>query len=127
MVFMVVEVLGSSLLAVVQVVGMVSLVVFSLLGVLHLVLNTMVGGVVALSWRGATVHGLPFVAFVLLQLDMDGSLIVVLVVVSMVVAVISVMIWFVLTPLWSKWLGTGFTHLVLTPGLSRVLPHVPIF
>jgi hypothetical protein len=47
-VFVVVEVLGSSLLVVVQVVCMVSLMVFSLLGVLHLVHNTMVGGVVGL-------------------------------------------------------------------------------
>jgi hypothetical protein len=47
--------------------GMVSLVVVSLLDILHLVLNTMVGGVVALRWRGGTVHGFPFVVFVLLQ------------------------------------------------------------
>jgi hypothetical protein len=59
-VFKVVEVLGSVLLVVVQVVGMVSPVVFNLLGVLQLVLNTIVGGAVALSWRGAAVHGLPF-------------------------------------------------------------------
>jgi hypothetical protein len=48
------------------VVGMVSLAVFSLLGVLHLVLNTMVGEAKVLSWRGAMVHSLPFVVFVLL-------------------------------------------------------------
>jgi hypothetical protein len=98
----------------VWVVGMVSLVVFSLLDVLHLVLNTMVAGVVALSLRAATVHGLPFMAFVLLQRDRGGSLVVVLVVVFVVVALIGVMIWFVLTPLWSKWLDIGFTLLVLT-------------
>jgi hypothetical protein len=56
-----------SLLVVVQVVGMVSLVVFNLLGVLHLMFNTMVGRVVALNLRGATVDGLPFVAFILFQ------------------------------------------------------------
>jgi hypothetical protein len=37
--------------------------VVSLLGDLHLVLNTGMGGVVALSWRGGTVHSLPFVVF----------------------------------------------------------------
>jgi hypothetical protein len=72
---MVIVMLDLVLLVVVQVVGTVILVVFSLLDTLHLVLNTMVGGVVALSWRGAMVHGLPFVGFILLQLDMDGSLV----------------------------------------------------
>jgi hypothetical protein len=47
------------------------------------------------------VHGLLFVAFVLLQLERVGSLMVVTVVVFVVVALIGVMIWFVLTPLWS--------------------------
>jgi hypothetical protein len=37
------------------------------------------------------------------------------------------MIWCVLTPLWSKWLGTGFTPLVLTPMLSRFFTHVLAF
>jgi hypothetical protein len=37
-----------------------------LLGVLPLVLNTGTGGVVALRWRGGTVHGTPFVVLVLL-------------------------------------------------------------
>jgi hypothetical protein len=69
--------------------------VVSLLDVLHLVLNTRVGGVVALRWRGGTVHDLPFVVFVLLQLDRGGSLMVV----AVVVALIGVMVWFVLTPL----------------------------
>jgi hypothetical protein len=59
----------SVLVVVPLVVGMVSLVVLSLLGVLHLVLNTRVEKVVALSLRGATVHGLPFVAFTVLQQD----------------------------------------------------------
>jgi hypothetical protein len=53
-------------------------------------------------------------AFVLLQRDRGGSLVVVLVVVFVVVDLIGVMIWFVLTPLWSKWLDIGFTLLVLT-------------
>jgi hypothetical protein len=52
---------------------------------------------------------------------------VILVVVFVVVASIGMMIWFVLTPLWSKWLGTGFTLSVLTPVLSRLFTHVLIF
>jgi hypothetical protein len=51
---------------VVLVVGLESLQEVSLLGVLPLVLNTRMGGDVALSWRGATVHDLPFVVLVLL-------------------------------------------------------------
>ena len=121
--FVLVRMLGLVLEVVVLVVGLESLQVVSLLGVLHLVLNTRVGGVVALRWRGGTVHGFPFVAFVLLQLERVGSL----VVVTVVVALIGVMIWFVLTPLWSKWLGTGFTLLVLTPVLSRLFTHVLAF
>jgi hypothetical protein len=30
----------------------------------------------------------------------------------------------VLTPLWSKWLGTSFTLLVLTPMLSHLFAHM---
>jgi hypothetical protein len=37
------------------------------------------------------------------------------------------MVWFVLTPLSSKWLGTGFTLLVLTLVLSRLFSHVVVF
>jgi hypothetical protein len=37
------------------------------------------------------------------------------------------MLWSVLTPLWSKWLGIGFTLLVLTPVLSRLFTHVLAF
>jgi hypothetical protein len=37
------------------------------------------------------------------------------------------MFWIVLTPLWSKWLGTGFTLLVLTPVLSRLFTHMLAF
>jgi hypothetical protein len=85
------------------------------------------GGVVALSWRGGTVHGFPFVVLVLLQLERVGSLIVVTVMVFMEVALVGEMFWIVLTPLLSKWLGTGFTLLVLTPVLSRLFAHVLIF
>jgi hypothetical protein len=74
-----------------------------LLGVLPLVLNTKMGGVITLRWRGGTVHGLPFVVLVLLQLERVGSLIVVTVVVFVEVALIGEMFWIVLTPLWSKW------------------------
>jgi hypothetical protein len=61
-----------------------------------------VGGVIALRWRGGTVHGLPFVDFILLQLQRVGSLIVVTMVVFVEVALIGEMLWIVLTPLWSK-------------------------
>jgi hypothetical protein len=72
------------------------------------------GGVVALRWRQGTVHDFPFVVLVLLQLEMDGSLIVVTVAVFVEVALVGKMVWSVLTPLLSKWLGTSFTLLVLT-------------
>jgi hypothetical protein len=85
------------------------------------------GGVVALRGRGGIVHGLPFVALVLLQLERVGSLIVVTVVVFVEVALIEEMLWTVLTPLWSKWLDTGFTLLVLTPVLSHLSTHVLAF
>jgi hypothetical protein len=62
-------------------------------------------------------------AFVLLQLEGVGFLVVVTVVVFVEVALIGEMLWIVLTPLWSKWLGTGFTLLVLTPVLSRLFTH----
>jgi hypothetical protein len=80
-----------------------------------------------LSWRGGTVHGFPFVVLVLLQLERDGSLIVVTMVVLVEVALIGKMVWIVLTPLLSKWLGTGFTLLVLTPVLGRLFAHVLVF
>jgi hypothetical protein len=124
LVFVVVVMLNSVHLVVVQMVGMGSLVVLSFLEVLRLMLNMRMGEIIALSLRGAMVHGLPFVAFVLLQRDGSDFLVVVSFQVEMVgwvqglvfvvVALIGVMIWFVLTPLWSKWLGTGFTLLVLT-------------
>jgi hypothetical protein len=58
---------------------------------------------------------------VLLQVERVGSLMVVTVVVFMEVALVGKMVWFVLTPLSSKWLGTGITLLKLTPVLSRLL------
>jgi hypothetical protein len=72
------------------------------------------GGVVALRWRGGTVHDLPFMVLVLLQVERVGFLIVVTVVIFVEVPLIGEMLWSVLTPLWSKWLSTGFTLLVLT-------------
>jgi hypothetical protein len=65
-VFEVVSQVVSVLEVVVLVVGLESLQVVSLLGVLPLVLNTGMGGVVALRWRGGTVHSLPFAVLVLL-------------------------------------------------------------
>jgi hypothetical protein len=69
--------LGLVQVVVVLVAGMESLQVVSLLGVLLLGLNMSMGGVVALRCRGGTIHGLPFMAFVLLQLERVGSLVVV--------------------------------------------------
>jgi hypothetical protein len=104
-----------------------SLQVVSLLGVLPLVLNIGMGEVVALRWRGGTVHGFLFVVLVLLQLERDGSLVVVTVVVFVEVAFVGKMFWIVLTPLLSKWLGTGFTLLVLTLVLSHLFTHMLVF
>jgi hypothetical protein len=106
---------------VVLVVGLESLLEVSLLGSLLLVLNTGMGGSIALRWRGGTVHGLSFVVLVLLHVERVGSLVVVTVVVFVEVALVGKMVWFMLTPLSSKWLGTGFTLLELTPVLSRLL------
>jgi hypothetical protein len=127
MVFEVMSRVVSVLEVVVLVVCLESLQVVSSLGVLPLMLNTGMGGVVALRWRGGTIHGLPFVVLVLLQLERDGSLVVVFVVVFVVVALVGKMFWIVLTPLLSKWLGTGFTLLVQTPVLSRLFAHVLVF
>jgi hypothetical protein len=99
---------------VVLVVGLDSLQEVSLLGVLPLVLNMGMGGVIVLRWRGGTVHSTPFMVLVLLQIERVGFLMVVTVVVFEEVALVGKMVWFVLTPLSSKWLGTGFTLLVLT-------------
>jgi hypothetical protein len=66
-------------------------------------------------------------AFILLQLERVGSLLVVTMVVFVEVALIGEMLWIVLTPLWSKWLGIGFTLLLLTPVLSHLFTHVLAF
>jgi hypothetical protein len=70
---------------------------------------------------------LSFIVLVLLQVERVGSLMMVTVVVFVEVALVGKMVWFVLTPLSSKWLGTGFTLLVLTPVLSRLFTHVLVF
>jgi hypothetical protein len=85
------------------------------------------GGSIASRWRGGTIHGLSFVVLVLLQVDKVGSLMVVSVVVFVDVALVGKMVWFVLTPLSSKWHSTGFTLLVLTPVLSHLFAHVLVF
>jgi hypothetical protein len=112
---------------VVLVVGLESLQEVRLLGVLLLVLNTGMGGSIALRWRRGKVHGPSFVVLVLLQVERVGSLMVVTVVVFVEVVLVGKMVWFVLTPLSSKWLDTGFTLLVLTPVLSRLFAHVLVF
>jgi hypothetical protein len=66
---------------VVLVVGLESLPMVSLLGALPLVLNTGMGGVVAWSWKGGTVHSSLFMVLVLLWLVRGGSLIMVTMVV----------------------------------------------
>jgi hypothetical protein len=67
------------------------------------------------------------VVLILLQLERVGSLVVVTVVVFVEVALIGEMLWSVLTPLLSKWFGTGFTLLVLTQVLRCLFTHVLIF
>jgi hypothetical protein len=99
---------------VVFVAGLESLQVVSLLVIPPLVFNTGMGGVVALRWRGGTIHYSPFVVLVLLQVERVGFCGVVTEVVFVVVVLVGKMAWFVLTPLSNKWLGTGFTLLVLT-------------
>jgi hypothetical protein len=98
-----------------------------LLGILPLEFTTGMGGVVALRRRGGTVHELSFVVLVLLQAERGGSLRVATMVVFVDVALVGEMVWFVLTLLSSKWLGTGFALLVLTPVLSRLFAHMLIF
>jgi hypothetical protein len=109
------------------VVGLESLQVVRLLGVLPLEFTTGMRGVVALIRRRGTVHEFSFVVLVLLQAERGGSLRVVTVLVFVEVALVGEMLWFVLTPLSSKWLGTGFTLLVLTPMLSHLFAHVLFF
>jgi hypothetical protein len=118
---MLVQVRGLFLEVVVLVVGLESLQEVRLLGILPLEFTTGMGGVVALRRRGGMVHRLSFVVLVLLQAERVGSLRVVTVVVFVEVALVGEMVWFVLTPLSSKWLGTGFTLLELTPVFSRLL------
>jgi hypothetical protein len=98
-----------------------------LLGILPLEFTTGMGGVVALRRRGGTAHELSFVVLILLEAEGVGSLMVVTVVVFVEVALVGKMAWFVLTSVSSKWLGTGFTLLVLTPVLSHLFAHVLIF
>jgi hypothetical protein len=86
------------LVVVVLVAGLERVQVVSLLDVLLLVLNTGIGGVVALSWRGGTFHGLSCVDLVLLQARRGGSLRVVTVVVFVEIALVGEMLWLVLTP-----------------------------
>jgi hypothetical protein len=112
---------------VVLVVGLESLQEVRLLGILPFEFTTGMGGAVALRRRGGTVHGLSFVVLVLLHAERVGFLMVVTVVVFVEVALVGKMAWFVLTPLSTKWLGTGFTLLVLTPVPSRLFGHVLIF
>jgi hypothetical protein len=95
-----------------------------LLGILPLEFTTGMGGVVALRRIGGTVHGLSFMVLVLLQAERVGSLVVVTVVVFVEIGLVRKMVWFVLTPLSSKWLGTSFALLVLTPVLSHLFAHV---
>jgi hypothetical protein len=64
----------------------------SLLGALLLVLNTGMGGVVAWSWKGGTVHGFLFVVLVLLWLVRGGSLIIVTMVVLRLLDVLHLVI-----------------------------------
>jgi hypothetical protein len=127
LVFVLEQVRGLFLEVVVMVVGLESLQVVRLLGVLPLEFTTEMGGVVALRRRGGTAHGFSFVVLVLLQAERGGSLKVVTVVVIVEVVLVGEMLWLVLTPLSSKWLGTGFTLLVLTPVLSRLFAHVLVF
>jgi hypothetical protein len=117
----------SVLEVVVLVVHLVGQYVVSLLGVSPPRVQYGNGGAIALRWRGGTVHGLPFMVLVLLQLERVGSLMVVTMVVFVEAVLVGKMIWFVLTPLSSKWLGTGFTLLVLTPVLSCLFAHVLVF
>jgi hypothetical protein len=98
-----------------------------LLGILLLEFTTGMRGVVALRRRGGMVHGLSSVVLVLLHAVRGGFLGVVTEVVFVVVVLVGEMLWLVLTPLSSKWLGTGFTLLVVTPVLSRLFAHVLVF
>jgi hypothetical protein len=125
--FVLVQVRGLFLEVVVLVVGLESLQEVRLLGILPLGFTTGMGGVVALRRRGGMAHGFSFVVLVFLQAERVGSLMVVTVVVFVEVALVGKMVWFVLTSLSIKWLGTGFALLVLTPVLSHLFAQVLIF
>jgi hypothetical protein len=64
---------------------------------------------------------------VLLRAEKGGFLGVVTKVVFVVVVLVGKMFWCVLIPLSSKWLGIGFTLLVLTPVPSCLFAHVLVF
>jgi hypothetical protein len=121
LVFVLVRSLGLSQVVVVLVVGLESLQVVSLLGVLPLVLDMGMGGVVALRWKGGTIHGSPFVVLVLLQVERVGFLRVVTGVVFVVVALVGKMVWIVITPPSSKWFGTGFYSFGTNPSAESFL------
>jgi hypothetical protein len=76
----------------VLVAGLESLQVVSFLGVLPLVLNMGMGGVVAWSWKGGTVHSFLFVVLVVLRLVRGGSLIMVTMVVLSLLDVLHLVI-----------------------------------
>jgi hypothetical protein len=73
LVFVPVRSLGLSQVVVVLVVVLESQQVVSLLGILPLELTTGMGGVLALIWKGETVHGFLFVVSVLFWLVRGGS------------------------------------------------------
>jgi hypothetical protein len=125
--FELVQLRGLFLEVVVRVVGLESFQEVRWLGILPLEVTTGMGGVVALRRRGGTFHELSFVVLVLLQGERGGSLGMVTIVVFMEVALVVEMVWFVRIPFSSKWLGTGFSLLVLTPMLSRLFAHVLVF
>jgi hypothetical protein len=81
----------SVLEVVLLVVGLESQQVVSLLGILPLEFNTGMGGVISLRRKGGTVHGLSFVALVLLQAARGGFLRVVTEVVFVVVVLVGKM------------------------------------
>jgi hypothetical protein len=93
LVFVLVRSPGLSRVVVVLVVGLESLQVVSFLGVLPLVLNTVMGGVVALRWRGGMIHSSPFVILVLLQVERVRFLRVVTRVVFVEVVLVGEMLW----------------------------------
>jgi hypothetical protein len=90
--FVLVQMLSLVQEVVVLVVGLESFPMVYLLGALPLVLNTRMGGVVAWSWKGGTVHNFLFVILVLLWLVRGGSLIMVTMVVLSLLDVLHLVI-----------------------------------